>query len=58
MYGKTIGSLIIYQHIHGQDMEVWLKNGEQSTRPEWHYENVTVYGNNYYVSPADGGITY
>jgi len=49
MYGDTIGSLIIYQHIHGQDMDVWLKNGEQPTRPEWHYENVTVYGNNYYI---------
>lgn len=53
MIGDAIGSLILYQHIHGQDLDVWSKSGRQSGS-EWHYDNVTVYGNNYYVSSVFG----
>ena len=53
MIGNTIGSLIIHQHIHGQDLNIWSKSGEQPGS-EWHYDNVTLHGNNYYVSTVFG----
>ena len=53
MIGNTIGSLVIHQHIHGQDLDVWSKKGKQ-LGSEWHSDNVTVYGNNYYVSTVLG----
>ena len=53
MIGDTIGSLIIHQRILGQDLDVWSKSGRQPGS-EWHSDNVTVYGNNYYVSSVFG----
>ena len=50
MVGSTIGKLSVYHLVHGTEMETWSKEGRQRGS-YWHTDNITLYGNNYYVSP-------
>ena len=50
MYGRTIGQLNIYHVLHGSELNIWWRKGQQTSARQWKTDNVTVYGNNYYVS--------
>lgn len=50
MVGSTIGKLSVYHLVHGTEMETWSKEGRQRGS-DWHTDNITLYGKNYYVSP-------
>lgn len=50
MYGRTIGQLNIYHVLHGSELNIWRRKGQQTSARQWKKDNVTVYGNNYYVS--------
>lgn len=49
MVGSSIGELNIYHVLHGMELAVWSKAGPQAYK-EWHSDNATLYGKNYYVS--------
>ena len=49
MVGSTIGKLNIYHLIHGIELDIWARSGKQRGS-DWHSDNATLYGNNYYVS--------
>lgn len=48
MVGSSIGELNIYHVLHGMELAVWSKAGPQAYK-EWHSDNATLYGKNYYV---------
>lgn len=50
MHGRTIGQLNIYHLLHGSELNIWWRKGQQTIARQWKTDNVTVYGNNYYVS--------
>lgn len=50
MHGRTIGQLNIYHVLHGSELNIWWRKGQQTIARQWKTDNVTVYGNNYYVS--------
>lgn len=49
MVGRQIGTLKVFLLLHGNKLDIWSKTGEQRGS-DWKTDNVTLYGNNYYVS--------
>ncbi|XP_022800385.1 MAM and LDL-receptor class A domain-containing protein 1-like isoform X4 [Stylophora pistillata] len=48
MIGSSIGQLNIYHVLHGMELNMWSKDGQQRGA-DWHSDNATLYGKNFYV---------